>query len=321
MKKRIMLLAHDRSGSNLMRALISAHSQVYLCPPLPIFENLQPLIAHYGSLDEDKNLKFLIKHIVKLANANHHPLPYQLTEDELFSRACTAERTLGQICQIYFDAQASYLAKPVSGIKSGVQPHKLKEFLESTNNSHIIFLYRDPRDVVISSIQAARHNLSAEMIIQAWIKWHANAMNLLSNYNFYCVKYEDLMQNTKETLRNTFSFLDLPYEDTDDVYYKQQSIQQIARTSYMWENVSKPLMKGQVSKFYSSYNYHDIEKLEALLGKNLEMFGYSKASRELFSSLDSRPTPRQLSSKDKSLTSNMSNALIEIQKELEANII
>lgn len=115
-------------------------------------------------------------------------------------------------------------------------------------------------------------------------------------------RYEDIVSNPNETLSDVWNLLDIQPVDASE-FYKASEPAKAADTSYMWENLTKPLMDGNFNKFYSEWNYSAVYEMESVIGDGLADFGYLRSDPKMFSTTDGVPRKRNLSDKDKALTS------------------
>jgi hypothetical protein len=324
MEKFVILLCHDRSGSNLMRSILIQHPDIYIVPPVPIYELLLQVIERYRSLTDDRNWNELLADIVALTEANHFPLAYPITLAELTASAQGRARSLGQACRACFELMVRKSGRPHGGLKSGVQPEKLRSFVQQTGFTHAVFQYRDPRDVALSTVKAARNRSKPEDFVVKWLDWQRNARRVLGETlgrdRVIEVRYERLVSQPVEVLGEIWPFLDLPVPEQPLRFHAGGEQTAAAATSYMWENIAKPLMSENFEKFYEEWNETGVRRMEAALGAGLAEFGYQPAEPARFISADREPRPRDLSEADKSLTVKMEATFRAISDRLAAKV-
>ena len=321
MQKFVLLLCHDRSGSNLTRSILNQHPEIYIIPPIPIFEVLFPVIGRYGSLDDNGKWHQLLCDIVALAEANHFTQTYPITLPELAEAAAGRSRSLGQACKACFETIVRKSGRLHGGLKSGIQPEKLKPFIETTGFTHAVFQIRDPRDVALSTVKAARNRAKPEDFVIGWLAWQRNARRVLGETmagRFIEVQYERLIGDPGEVLMEIWASLGVSAAANPLEFYRGYEQIVAARTSYMWENLKQPLMQSNFEKYYREWNEAAIRRLDAALGPGLVEFGYSPAVSNRFLSIDSEPTPRELNEADKSLTTRMEATFQTISHRLAA---
>jgi len=238
----------------LMRSILCQHPDIYTLPPIPIFEMLFPVVDRYGTLEDDGNWGQLLGDIVSLTEANHFPLTHAVALPELMEAAAGRPRSLGQACKACFEIMVRKSGRPHGGLKSGVQPEKLRHFVETTGFTHAVFQFRDPRDVALSTIRAARNTTKPEDFVVNWLKWQRNARQTLGQAmpgRFIEVQYERLIRRPTEVLEAIWAFLGVPAAADALAFHHGDEQLAAAETSYMWENLKKPLMQSNFEKYYA----------------------------------------------------------------------
>ena len=77
------LLCSERSGSNLIRVMLDAHSQIHAPGPTHIGRMLIPKLSQYGDLNTDKNFRRLAEDVVTVFNQRYSHYTYSVTADEI----------------------------------------------------------------------------------------------------------------------------------------------------------------------------------------------------------------------------------------------
>ncbi len=278
--RRFLLICHDRSGSNLLRSMLGQHPEIYVIPPLPIFEIIYYYQSIYGDLAIDANWQSLLQAVHDLYAANHHPLPYAISREELIAEATSKPRTLGGAVQSVFDLVARKAERPIIGLKFGAYHSMIDDFLHETSFDSAVFQYRDPRDVALSAWKAGVDQRSPEDFVRHWLDWHRSVRTLLHQHDLTHIehRYEDLISAPEATLDAVWKFIGVQPIDTALDYHKSQAQQEAAAASYMWANLAKPLKQDNMNKFYAEWGPIRTRAIERALGKEaLAEFGYRPA--------------------------------------------
>src|SRR4030065_1091704 len=69
----IFIVGTERSGSNLLRAILNAHENICIPHPPHIMNELAHLVPRYGDLSQDKNFRRLIDHAVRVVELHFAP--------------------------------------------------------------------------------------------------------------------------------------------------------------------------------------------------------------------------------------------------------
>lgn len=116
-----------------------------------------------------------------------------------------------------------------------------KLLLHGNQNLKLIHLVRDPRAMLDSQVRkrdSGAHILStfkgrAHYMCQQMLSDLQLAKELKRVYpdQIYTVRYEDMIDVNKTTIKNIFQFIDIPFSKNDDVYVKQTSRQSSSKNS------------------------------------------------------------------------------------------
>lgn len=282
-RERFLLICHDRSGSNLLKGMLSQHPEIYVIPPLPVYEIIYPYRAAYGDLAGDANWDRLLDDAAALYAANHHPLPHPVTREELGAAVAglaPGDRTLGAAVAALFDLLGEKVGRPVLGLKFGAQKTIVPDFMAETRFTRAVLQVRDPRCVALSVRKAGADPRSHTEFGEHWLDWHRTIRRETAARGMATVehRYEDLLADPLGTLGRIWDFLGLPPDPGALDFHKADTQQEAARTSYMWENVAKPLNADNKEKFYAEWGLTRTREIEAAIGHDgLTEFGYAPA--------------------------------------------
>ena len=82
--RNIILLASERSGTNLLRSLLGNHADISAPTAPHFFDFFKPILIHYGDLTLSNNMRVLLKHMIKLANYRFNDWSLEIDENELY---------------------------------------------------------------------------------------------------------------------------------------------------------------------------------------------------------------------------------------------
>jgi hypothetical protein len=165
------------------------------------------------------------------------------------------------------------------------------QFLENNNklqNYNIIFLHRDPRDVVVSSYFQVTHRwkkLGYKGTFSEFIRDEREGLekNIIFNlywkesnkYNKILVSYEDLHTSPTKTIKNICQFLDYEFNDNsiteainENTFDKMRS-REIANM----DNIDVNSLKTRVGKIGNYINYMNSEDIK-YCNELLEKYNY-----------------------------------------------
>ena len=268
----IFILSSERSGSNLLRSLVSNHSNIE-GPIAPHFlDSFWGILSCYGDLKIKKNVSGLFNDMLKLANHPFNNWNLELDFDYVWDKY--QSKSFLELFDIFYREKARSVGKKCYLCKSIHIFNYVFPIISRFPDSKFIYLYRDPRDHVASWMKKP---LFIKTPYDAVIKWNkeqdvCHSLIVSHNLEVFCVKYEYLMSDTPRIMSNLLGFLEESVEErcfnTDIVKNKD-----VTWNKY-WENLSKPVMKDNKKKYPTVLNAYTIEMIETIAEKNIKRLGY-----------------------------------------------
>jgi hypothetical protein len=296
----LVLLCSERSGSNLLKGILNRSPQVYVCPPLPVFDVMHPLIDSYGDVRDDAVWNEIVSDSADLLSVNHQPLPVTIGAAALFSETRDGARATGDLVRASMSLMAEDKGAVVAGYKFSIHFELLAPFLETVPVTHLVHLVRDPRDVLLSKMKSGFESVGFEEMAEHWAEQQERASGIAATDAMAVeqIRYEDLVATPADVLGRLSSFLGIDsIEDGLDFYKDEANVDAAGRT-HMWENLARPLMTGNTQKFYAEWNATDVGRIEEICGDTMRRFGYEPCDPSRFEHDDKRPSPRSLAEKD-----------------------
>lgn len=273
-KQRIFLVGCGRSGTTLLQCLIAAHSDIFSIPESKFFQYLIPTY-------EPRRLMF------GLTSQQFYPWIIQFCEDmghpELASSwskyplpiAWQAEKFVHDLDRI--TRQSGY---HIWLEKSPKHLHYLKYVERYVPDVKIIHLVRSGTDVVASLYDAARkypqkwgyEHGTIEQCVQRWLTDIQVTQQYLAKPNHTLVRYESLVANPEQSMRDLCDFLAIPFEPTMLEDYKVTA-QPLMKNRY--ENcepaVTEQIQNANSTKFFTLFSEEEQAYIqEKLAGVDLE---------------------------------------------------
>ncbi len=273
------LICSERSGSNLLRAILDAHSQIHAPIPLHLGRDIWANLYRYGDLSCDENWDTLIRDVVARVRVAWGDLDPQLTADELRNKV--EERAFQNIYKYVYVKGMMAAGKSRVFIKENHTHHQAFYLLEHFAKPKFVFKIRDPRDYVLSCKRVSRllpHYDSVSGAIGVWMDDQRGALNIvhaLPASQTFMLRYEDLLADPEAVLRALCQFLDVPYEAEMLRFYEQPAAKRAAKSNpAYWKNLARPLLRNNVQKYRSGLRRIEIRTIEFRLGALMRRFGY-----------------------------------------------
>jgi hypothetical protein len=274
----IQMIGTQRSGSNLLRLMLNQLQGISAPHPPHILERLMPLLPAYGNLSVPSHFAQLVEDVCLLVENN--PVPW--SDIELDRQAIIAQvisPTLPEITRVIYELKAKSDHANIWMCKSMANIHYAAELEKYAVKPLYLHLFRDGRDVALSFKKAIVGEKHIYHIAQQWKKEQDASLQLyqsLGSNRVIQVRYEDLLNNPQDVLANLCQFIGTEYSDHALEYHQSTESQETANSGLMWQNVVKPLIANNHTKFVQELSEEDILIFEQVAGDTLEALGYKR---------------------------------------------
>lgn len=279
--KAIQMIGTQRSGSNLLRLMLSQLPGVFAPHPPHILLNFYPLMDRYGDLTVDDNFKQLIEDVCTVIELN--PVPWD--------RAVLDRQRLWDMCQRRSLLEVFIGVHELQCIAHGLDTWCCKSLETVAYIDHyaaegvypyIIYLYRDGRDAALSFRKAIVGEKHFYHLARKWRQDQQQALDFLAGIapeRYVTLRYEELTAEPTAHIHHICDRFSLPYSNDVLEYYKSTESQRTAVSGHMWENVAKPIMKNNSNKFLKEMSHDDLVIYESVAGDMLERLGYTLVTK------------------------------------------
>lgn len=276
--KPVYLIASERSGTNLLRRRLTDCQSWYFGPsPAHFLKHLYFREPFYGDLAEDRNFLAMIGDALELCYVHFSPWDIRLTAEEVLagygSRPRTAIHLAHHLMLVYARSKgfASYFCKD----------NWLYEFaLDIAHNipdARFIYLYRDPRDFVLS--QSKRPGASRNVIEHALL-WDYEQVRSIKAASVLreagrCmyVSYEALIADEQRVLAELCAFLEVEMHAPSG-----RGKDAIVDAVHEWKNLGGETLKNNSRKFEREMRTSDIARVESICALTMEKLGYQRVA-------------------------------------------
>ena len=272
----IFIIGTERSGSNLLRLILNAHSQIAIPHPPHIMKYLAHIEPKYGDLQKDTNMREMVGDILTLIDAHIFPWDeYPLTVDDIVRRAPT--RTMfGAVAAIY-ESVREHEGKARWGNKSTFMVHFTKPVLDVYPDARFVLLVRDPRDVAVSARRSVFSPCHPLLSAELWRHQQEIGLALLDSLpssSIALLRYEDLTRAPQQTLQSLCAFLGEDFEPGMLQFFTGAQAKTGAGLSESWENTGRPILQNNSQKFHKELSAAHIRTVEAICAGPMEALGY-----------------------------------------------
>jgi len=238
----------------------------------PVARNL----FRYGDLSVEKNWLELLSDIDRLFNVAFSVWKTSLDVDTMRELAPTGD--VATLISNIFLREARAHSKQHVFIKEN-QVYEFFPFLQHYfPEARYIYLTRDPRDMALSW---KKNNDHPSGVVETARQWRNDQVQSLKNFNLlqpegraYHLRYEDLIIDTEVECRNICEVLGMPFDTNIRNFYKDDWTQKNAGQVKAWNNLSKPVMSGNSSKYREELTTQEIRAIESVCLFEMQYFGY-----------------------------------------------
>ena len=286
----IILLASERSGTNLLRAMVSSHSKVSSPPPAGMVGALAGRAFHYLSPLKPLHKKELVDDVIALTKAHLSPWGIDINPQVLLEKqnAVSFWHIFKSINDIYAEEEGNmFWFSKEPDLFNYVYEIKLH-----MPDVKFIYMARDGRDVAASMLKGGVHANHISGAAHIWSSNQRACLNALSDTllsdSMFAIKYEDLITDAEVVMQDLMKFIGLDYESSQIEYYKNKNIIEHSKKSEFWTNISKPLNPLNKEKYKNNLSVKQIEIFEGIAWDEMQSLNYPLVSnvRKRFSLFD-----------------------------------
>jgi len=268
------IVGSGRSGSTLLRLILCAHSQVSI-PPETYF--IAPLIEQLPinqELDKEQ-----ISLAIEIMTDHYRWADMMMSKEDLVSNVPKGMPLyISDLLDIVYEYHLDRDDKQIWGDKTPPYIAIVPQLLELYPNAKIIFLVRDGRDVTKSFQATGWYGTWLHENTREWkdaVLRCKQFTDALPNIDIYEVKYENLVLDTEETVRNLCDYLSIEYESEMLDWGAELEGKIPAREAHIHTKVSRKPGKGDVYRWKNEMSKRELLVVESFIFSELKSAGYT----------------------------------------------
>lgn len=297
----VLLVGCGRSGTTLLASMLNAHPDINI----PRTEALYPIYGPYVKVPigpeelserQWRRLKRMFVSDVAVQDWEHPPSLSDIDVD-------VPRRNFAYAYRLLHEYEAERSGKRIWGAKILGGEKIADRLIRDLPDAKFVRCVRDGRAVANSLVEndfgptnvldGARHWCAS---MKAW----DDARQKLPSQLFYTVKYENLVLNTEDCLRDLLEYLGIPWHNDCLNYYQTSFAKKRSKNSEHSNLVKKP-DATRINRALNSLTRDQIGQIEAVAGPYLERHGYTRVTRVNEYSVSEMPPTGILLSKFKYL--------------------
>lgn len=274
----ILIMSSERSGSNLLRTLLSNHEAI-AGPMAAQFLSLFPQhLPRFEPLGERANMVALVE--AMLAIANHKIFSWGMEADaEALVDAAKPEDLVDAFHMLYRARAAADGARRYVCKENRLFDHA-DELVARLPGTRVLYLVRDPRDYVLSWQRAPILNNTPHQAACAWRDEQRDCLGVQERLGDAAMRvtYEELVADTPGTMSRVLEFLG---EEVDPACFQVEGEKNRGQEwSSFWKNLTKPVQAGNTKKYRKDLRPRVIEMIDTVCRDEMERLGYEADSRQ-----------------------------------------
>jgi len=270
----IFIIGTERSGSNVLRLILDAHSEIAIPHPPHILKYFADLEPYYDDLRVDRNFRKLIRDVLALVRGHIHPWPHLPAPEFLLARA---ERNLFGLTAAIYEHHLAGVGKRRWGCKSTFMIHHVDRVRARYPRACFIWLVRDPRDVALSSRDSVFNPYHPYFVASLWRDQQQIGVDLsqAGNARLLRLHYEHLVRNPKSAVHELCSFLELQFEPQMLNYFTSDAARVASSLARDWANLASPLQPDKAQRFARELDPKDLRVVETIAGPVMKQLDYT----------------------------------------------
>jgi hypothetical protein len=266
-KPPIFIVGSPRSGTTLLRNLLSRHPSIAICGETRFFANIYRYRSAFGSLENIENRKRLVDQSLGIARMKRLEMDLEELRPLLMDRATSYAAFFQTVMQAY----ANLKGKERYGEKTPHHAFYTELLSEWYPGAPLIHLVRDPRDVVASLQRMPWSPKSILNNSSIWVLFNRAVEKSRHRPEYLLVHYERLVESPDRELARICEHIGEVWPDSVEVPTGSDD-------AYSWPRSTKgPVTRERLQKWKQELSPGDVALVERVVGARLESYGYESS--------------------------------------------
>lgn len=282
----LFIIGNPRSGTTLLRLIINAHSQFVVPPECGFIQWLYHFFSSWTLADSQapRRVETFLGALSKCRKMetwglNYEELGKAISKNQPDSYANLCREVLNQYIRQEKPGAVRW------GDKNNYYIQHLQTIEAIFPEAVFLFIVRDGRDVACS--YRALHEKSStssyypnlpfepEEIAREWAANNQRVLSRLSNLRTHLIKYEDLVSEAGDSIREICTFLGISFESGMLEFYREKTSREPHEMIAWKEKTQKRITSSQIGRFQKELSPEEIEAFELEAGNDLRNLGYT----------------------------------------------
>ncbi|WP_330460376.1 sulfotransferase [Streptomyces sp. NBC_00820] len=270
----VLIIGTERSGSNLLRLMLDAHSRITVPHPPHFMRYFAPLAERYGDLAHEDNRARLVADALGLLRRHIHPWPHPVDADRV-TKAATPT-LFGVVAAIYEEHRRAEGASRW-GCKSTFMVDHVEEVLAEYPGARFVWLVREPCDVAASAKRAVFGPSHPYRMALLWRRQQERALAAQDTWGpdvVRLLRYEDLVAAPERELTALCAFLGERMEPAMLAHHTTVAARQTSALSESWRQAGKPVSTSRVGAHRTALTERERLLVDKVTGPVKQALGY-----------------------------------------------
>jgi hypothetical protein len=281
----IFIVGHPRSGTTLLRFLLSSHPRIHI----PEETGFIPFLIKKSQIDTDLSLTQVIGIVERIGELNH--LWRDMVTDIPAFYGALPEPTLPHVLDALYRQQIAEYGATRWGDKTPVYVRYISTLDRIFPSAQFIHVIRDGRDAAVSARDKwpdRRLYMDTYYLLRNWVKNVETGQTTgrcLGPGRYLEVYYERMVQEPKQTLERVCEFLDEPFHP--DMLNHSRLARQIGPGPQGHVEAMQPISASSIGYWKSRMTPFDQKVANRLAGQTLLALDYELAEVSALSTAES----------------------------------
>ena len=261
----IFIVGAPRSGTSLLRAMLSRHPKIGLSDETYFFYSVYRRCRTFGDLADQANRQALIESYLATQRIRQLKVDLSGLRDRLMTEGISYPAFFATMLQFYAEAGGKVRA----GEKTPHHANYVDTLLDWYPNGRVIHLVRDPRDICASLRDMPWGPKAATANAELWVDLTTAAERGNGDPRFFRIAYESIVADPERTMRKLCDFVGESYDPA------MLSTTPVAVADKPWFRRSREApSKARLGLWHQRLSPNEIRLIEAVAGPLMTSMGY-----------------------------------------------
>ncbi len=284
----IFIIGNPRSGTTLLRLMLTNHKDIVIPPECGFMLWLYD--AYQAATFNPVTIRNFVNDLQKAKKIETWNLDYSKLRTYLLEAKPTSYAFMaGLVYEFYgHTLERDFLRW---GDKNNYYLHHIKKIFDLYPSAQFVHIVRDGRDVACS-YRALKKSESKSIyfpqlphnIAKIAAEWRDNIQQIRNSFSkigwqhVYETRYEDLVSQPQEELEKVCNFLKLPYDPAmENYYFRNQLDHQEPEEFLQWKaKTIQPATTSEIGKYKRELTLQEIREFETISAYALKAYNYAQ---------------------------------------------